>query len=738
MRVLALLCAPLLVFAASEGSGKQPVTTTDLLKIKQVTGVEVADDGSFAAYGVQSIHTEPGPEPTYSYRTNLWYIDLNDASAKPVQLTFGDRNDSQLALSPDGKTLAFVRVEGTRGGAQPARPQVFLLHLRMPGEAQAITKLENGAGQPVWRPDSKALLVSSQIAISKLDGKPPFDMDRPKRDWFDYDRAKPNSDKDAKPEKIDARPDGDRRAIRNWLEKNAAKNNPTEITRMNFLGEQALAPEMRIAEVFLVELDKNNKATQLTKDFYSHGDVHYSNDASKIVYVSAPPGTQHPDRGRRAAIWIMNADGSDAKTLLNDAAWSYNSPRYTADGKSMLFSAQQTDEPGFRQAKLGKYNLSNGQITWLAKDWDSGVQRIHEGADGSVLFGSPWHGGELLQRLDGSKLTAISKHGTGVGVFDEGGGKIVMSVISVPNPNELYLVNKDGSMRQLTELNSGWLANKAIVLPEEHWITRPDGIKEQYWVMNPSGAQAGKKYPWVLDMHGGPTAMWGPGEFSMWHEFQLFCAWGYGVVYANPRGSGGYGYAHQRGNYKNWGDAPAKDVLAALDETAKSNAYVDKDRLFLTGGSYAGYLTAWIVGHDDRFKAAVAVRGVYDLTTFFGEANAFRLVENSFGGFPWEPEAKKLLEHESPYTYVAKINTPLLIIHGSEDFRTGYVQSETLYRSLKQMNKPVEYIRYPGVGHELSRSGPPAMRMDHALRIVEFFERYASNDHPAPMESKAN
>lgn len=735
MRVLALLITPLFVFAASEAT-KQPITTTDLLKIKQVTSVDVAHDGSFAVYGVQSIHTEPSTEPAYSYRTNLWYIDLNDPKAKPVELTLGERNDSQAAISPDGKTLAFVRMDPNRN--ERARAQVWLLNLRAPGEAQMITKLENGAGSPVWRPDGKALLVTSAIAISKLDGKPHFDLDRPKRDWFDYDRAKPNADKDAKPEKIEARPDGDRKAIRNWLERNASRDNPTEITRMNFLGEQGLAPEQRIAEAFLIEIEKDNKATQLTKDYYQHGDMRFSNDGRQIAYTSTPPGSLNPDRTRRSVIWVMNADGSGAKPLLQSDAWSYASARYTADGKAMLFSGQQTDEPGFRQTKLGRYDLASGQITWLAKDWDSGVQRIHEGADGTVLFGSPWHGGELLQRLEKDKLVALSKPGTGVGVFDEGGGKVVMSVISVPNPNELYVVNRDGSTRQLTELNTGWLSSKTIVLPEEHWLTRPDGVKVQYWVMNPAGAEAGKRYPWVLDMHGGPTAMWGPGEFSMWHEFQLFCSWGYGVVYANPRGSGGYGYSHQRGNYKNWGDGPAKDVLAALDETVKSNAYADKDRLFLTGGSYAGYLTAWIIGHDNRFKAAVAQRGVYELTTFFGEANAFRLVENSFGGFPWEPETKKILERESPYTYVANINTPFLIIHGSQDLRTGYAQSEMLYRSLKQMGKPVEYIRYPNIGHELSRSGPPLQRMDHALRIVEFFERYANNDRAAPVEAKAN
>jgi dipeptidyl aminopeptidase/acylaminoacyl peptidase len=178
------------------------------------------------------------------------------------------------------------------------------------------------------------------------------------------------------------------------------------------------------------------------------------------------------------------------------------------------------------------------------------------------------------------------------------------------------------------------------------------------------------------------------------------------------------------------------DVLAALEETENNNALVDKDRLFLTGGSYAGYLTAWIIGHDQRFKAASAQRGVYDLSTFYGEANAWPLVPEEFGGYPWEPETRKVLDEESPITYVTNIHTPFLIIHGSQDFRTGFAQSEMLFRSLKQLNRPVEYVRYPAIGHELTRSGPPLQRMDHMLRIVEFFERYAKNDRPAPTEQR--
>ncbi|MBP6795951.1 MAG: S9 family peptidase, partial [Saprospiraceae bacterium] len=233
----------------------------------------------------------------------------------------------------------------------------------------------------------------------------------------------------------------------------------------------------------------------------------------------------------------------------------------------------------------------------------------------------------------------------------------------------------------------------------------------------------GKKYPAILNIHGGPTAMWGPGEQSMWHEFQYYTGKGYVIVYANPRGSGGYGENFMRANMKDWGAGPTSDVLKALDGAA-ALGYIDTTKLAVTGGSYAGYLIAWIVSHDHRFKAACSQRGVYDLTTFFGEGNAWRLVPNYFGGYPWQADALKVLERESPINYVQNIRTPYLIFHGENDLRTGVIQSEQLYKSLKVMGKTVEYVRHPGATHELTRSGNNRQRIDQMLRTWEFFDRF--------------
>ncbi len=745
LRHLAAFLPVVALLPAAWLQAKEPIVATDLLRIQRITQVEVAPSGSFAIYGVQSIHTEPpkpdtGGDPTYSYQVHLWMSDLKNPSAQPVQLTFGERNDSEFEISPDGSRLAFVRVD--RSQSKP-KPQVWILPLGSPGEARQLTHLEFGARSPRWRPDGKALLVTSALPFSKLPGKPPFSLERPERDWPERDQ------KDTDPQKAGntaakappLSPDTDLLGIRRWLDHNAEKQNPSDITRLAFLDELSLSEEMEVSELFRIDLPAANeaepKSTQLTKTYYPHSQALYSPDASHILFSSRPPSTVHPDRGRRAStIWAVDADGNNEHPLITDAKYNFFAPQFAPDGKHLVLLGAQSDQPTYRQTMLAQCDADGTHLTWLTKDGDPSVEEPRISKSGDIYFARPFQGGVRLEQLNlaSREERPLVEGPVGVSALAVGGKQVVYGLISVPDPNELYVL-EGSSSHQLTHLNTAWLANKDLSLPEEHWITRPDGTRVQYWVMKPAHAEPGKKYPWVLDMHGGPSAMWGPGELSMWHEFQILCSFGYGVVYANPRGSSGYGYAFQRANYKNWGEGPMGDVLGALDDAAANQPLIDHDRLFLTGGSYAGYLTAWIIGHDNRFRAAAAQRGVYDLSTFFGEANAYMLVPEEFGGYPWEPETRRLLDEQSPITYVANIRTPFLIIHGSQDNRTGVAQSEMMFRALKQMNRPVEYIRYPGAGHELTRSGEPRQRMDHMLRIIEFFERYSQNNRTAPQST---
>jgi dipeptidyl aminopeptidase/acylaminoacyl peptidase len=320
-------------------------------------------------------------------------------------------------------------------------------------------------------------------------------------------------------------------------------------------------------------------------------------------------------------------------------------------------------------------------------------------------------------------VDALSGFEGGITSFAIGANKVLFSRTQVTNPSELYMTDAAlKNEKQLSDFNS-WVKTKKLSLPEKKTFTNDKGLTIEYWIMKPAQYKEGEKYPLLLEIHGGPTAMWGPGESSMWHEYQYFCSKGYGVVYSNPRGSGGYGVDFMRSNIKDWGAGPASDVLTALDKTV-AEGWADANKLLITGGSYAGYLTAWIISHDNRFKAACSQRGVYDLPTFFGEGNAWRLVPEYFGGFPWEPEAKKVLVRESPITYVHNITTPYIIFHGANDRRTGVVQGEMMFRSLKILKRPVEYVVHPGATHEITRSGDNRQRIDQMLRTYEFFERW--------------
>lgn len=710
---------------------KTPIVETDLLKIKKVADIDVARDGSVVVYSVLSMHTEPagapGSEPNYSYRTNLWMQDLRNPGAPAVELTSGDRTDEAPAISPDGSQLAFVRADAKK------RSQVWVMPLKSPGEPHVVTSLEHGATRPQWYGNGKWLLVTSAIPISKLPGKPPFDLERPGRDWWDYDRVSSKADGGAAG-KADGSPDGDLHAIRNWLERNAERGNPADLTRIAFLGELALNKEMTFSQLFRIELPAEGsgegRGTQLTATFRDHTAAQIAPNGETIVFTALPDSPLHPDRLREQAfVWTINENGADEKPLLQKEGFTFRSAQFTPDGKHLVVTGSQNDQPTYRQAMLGVANKDGSGLKWITKDGEPSVNAVDVSQAGYAYYTVSFHGGEPLRRIElkSGKTEDLVAGSAGVNAFGVAGGQLVYAQISAANPNELYWQNAQGSPKQLSRLNAGWLESKQLSVPEEHWLTRPDGTRVQYWVMKPAGVDAGRTYPWVLDMHGGPSAMWGPGEFSMWHEFQLFCSFGYGVVYSNPRGSSGYGYAFQRANYKDWGEGPMGDVMAVVDEAIAKYPAIDRDQLFVTGGSYAGYLTAWIIGHTDRFKAAAALRGVYDLSTFFGEGNAYRLVPDEFGGFPWEPETRKVLDAQSPITYVPAMKTPFLIIHGSADNRTGIVQGQMLFRALKQLNRPVEYIRYPGAGHELTRSGAPLQRMDHMLRIIEFFERYTKD-----------
>ncbi|MGI9015307.1 MAG: S9 family peptidase [Phycisphaerales bacterium] len=748
------------VSAAAQQHHDQPIVTSDLLQLRTVTHIDVSTDGERAVYAVKSIaQAKPADidddgevvPPKYEYRSHLFLIDLLQADAQPVQLTFGRRNDVSPQFLPDGGSIVFVRspmkddddapsAKSRAAKKDPAKnPQLWRLSLSG-GEARAVTAFEFGVSDPVVAPGGDGVVVQSKVEFDELPGLPPWPIERPQRAWGDHIVALAD-DADPEVEAPEARPDGDRAQIRAWLEQNAEREAPAVVNRLEFQDETSLRERYGFTQLFLVPLDRESAiarsdATQLTASFNDHADAAFSAKGNRILYTARKPLTQHIDREIGQDIWQCTRDGSEHQLLLAHEGWSFSSPRVSLDGSVLAFVASQTDEPNYRQSQLGMVSISNAvfeQIIWLTDAINDDVIDFRwASARGALIYTQSQSGGFPLKQISPGLLKprVISDESAGVHALGAGGGSVVFAHTSPRNPCVLMVETARGT-HILHDMNE-WVQSKRLSVPQPDTIERPDGTKVQMWIIPPAGLEPGQSYPLVLAIHGGPSAMWGPGELSMWHEFQLLASWGFGVVYCNPRGSGGYGYDFQEANHQNWGAGPSGDVLAAVDR-ALNQPWVDRNRLLVTGGSYAGYLTAWIIANDHRFKAAVAQRGVYDLSTFFGEGNAWRLVEWAMGGYPWQSQTRAVLQRESPFTYVHRMQTPLLIMHSSNDLRTGVSQSEMLYRALKVLEMPVEYVRYPGEGHELSRSGDPLLRMDRLNRIIEFFERFVQNDRPAPV-----
>lgn len=709
---------------------KSKVIVTDLTRIKQVGGIELAPDGKRAVYTLATIETNLDQKEEYEYKTHIYLTNLKPGDSKA--LTHGAESARQPVWSPDGKSVAFVRTVKGKG-------QVFIMPLDG-GEAWQLTNGPYAASGPLWSPDGKRITFTSTLTMAEMlkdsiinpaKRTPSWSLEKPGFATNDFIRT----DKKIKPN-----PDGSLAEIRAYLNKDVEDKKAKVFNRLNFQGEATTEPEMNFTHLYSIDVREGASAKPLTRGFTSFQSPNWLPNGQGLLAVTDLDSLKHPDREQDNAIVFISADGSGTRTkVLGEVGKSYGSPEVSPDGKQLAFSVSPSEGVNFSQiglatltgstasgVQLVTFDRAASNLTWtsvpVAAKAKKGPQSFY-----AIYFTASSNGGAPLYRLDPAtrQVTQLTDFIYGITSFDVAENQVVLAKTEVANPSELYLTNTDAKTQTKLSSHNDWVAQKTLSFPEKRAYKNSLGQTVDYWIMKPAGIEAGKKYPLLLNMHGGPTAMWGPGEVSMWHEFQYMCSQGYGVVYANPRGSGGYGLNFQRANIKDWGTGPAEDVLAAATDAAKE-AWVDTSRQVITGGSYAGYLTAWIVGHDNRFKAAFAQRGVYDLTTFLGEGNAWRLIPNYFA-YPWSAEAK-VLDANSPYTFVQNIRTPLLIKHGENDLRTGPIQSEMMYKSLKILGRPVEYVRMPGATHELSRSGNVRQRIDRLLRIYEFFERYVGTD----------
>ena len=694
-------------------TGKEKILVTDMTKIQQVNNVSISPDGKRAIYALKTNESNETDKLDFDYRTHLWITDYQTVK----QITRGSESVGGASWSADSKQITFAR-------NVKKQSQIFIMPLDG-GEAWQLTDLKYGANNPQWSPDGTRILFTVNVTLSELLKDSLLNPTKKLPSWSFEKAGFKTNDFLKSTKKINANPNGNLAEIRAYLDKDIEDKKAKVFSRLNFQGESTTEPEMKFNLLFIIEAKEGAKPVQITKSFWSFNNAVWSADSKKIYAVCGLDSMQHPDREQNTSIIRMNIDGSELRQLVGEKGISYNNPTLSSDGKMMVFTTSKIEWLGFNQIMIANADGTNK----MPIIFDRAANNFEWSDDSKyVYFAANSNGGVPIYRLDiqSKKVEKLSDFDSGILSFDVSKDRIVFGKTEVKNPSELYVA--DLTMKnhiKLSSHNDDFLKNKALSFPEKRTYTNSKGQIIEYWIMKPTNIEAGKTYPLLLNMHGGPTAMWGPGESSMWHELQYFCSQGYGVVYANPRGSGGYGKDFQFSNYQDWGNGPTEDVLSAATNAAKES-WIDTSRQVITGGSYAGYLTAWIISHDNRFKAAFAQRGVYDLTTFMGEGNAWRLTPNYFGGYPWDAKTKDILDRESPYSYVDKIQTPFLIKHGENDLRTGVIQSEMMYKSMKIMGKQVEYVRMPGATHELSRTGNVRQKIDRMLRIYEFFERYIS------------
>ena len=684
----ALFCFGITLVAAD----RRPIFETDIYSFQWLANPRISPDGSQIVYVHVAVNAKHD-----GYETALWIVPSSGGPAR--QLTSGPR-DSSPQWSPDGKTLAFARAPEKDGKPQP--PQIYLLAMEG-GEARPLTDLPKGASGPMWSPDGRAIAFSSDTITA------------------DFDKKK------------DAEEKSDVRVITN------------AVYRMN--GSGYMEPD-RPNHIWTIEVPKvpgeTQKAKQITSGEFSESDIVWSRDGSQIYFTSrrvAEPyyETPHTD------LYVVKAMGGEG-TKVAGLDGRIGQMALSPDGTRMAFagsievgkdgverSYSQPDlfitslQPGSKPKNLTAdydYDIGGGIGGDQGPPRGSGPSMPFWSKDGRYIFVVAGEEGRAnLKRIDAEtgKVEPLTAGGHDIFAYSAtaDGSKVAVLISTPTNIGDLYVVDAPLHVRRLTKINDELFSKLNLPEPAMIWYKSFDGKRIQAWVQRPPDFQEGKKYPLILNIHGGPHAAYG---YTFDHEIQWMAAKGYVVLYPNPRGSTTYG--QDFGNiiqYHYPGD-DFKDLMAGVDDLV-ARGWADPEKLGVTGGSGGGLLTNWVIGHTQRFKAAVAQRDIADWSDFWYTADFTLFTPTWFRGAPWEQEAD--FKERSPITYITKITTPLMLIEGEADYRTPPASGgEQMFRALKYRKIPTVMVRFPGESHELSRSGVPKHRVERLQHIVTWFDKY--------------
>jgi len=662
------------------------ITPEDLYQLAWVEDPQISPHSTWVAFvklTVDQIHND--------YHRALWLIPT--AGGEPRQFTSGTHQDYSPRWSPDGRQIAFV---STR--ADNNKPQIYLIGLNG-GEARKLTDMRQGATDPAWSPDGThiAFLSRSNVAERR-------DEDRGIAPPTDPDELRQFEERKRKQE--DCRCD------------------PRIITRLPYRVLNYYLDDRR-SHIYIVKIETNgNHPTpkRLTEGELDHMSPVWTPDG-RFILTSAERDPRADAIGLHTDILRISVL-SGRVTRWRDPGFGCAEPHPSPDGKWVAYLRIPEDHPSGQVTRLAIRPASGGRSRELSTEMDRTVELVRWSRDGRALFFSAGdHGNTGIYRVrptGGRVAQTIGKRRVVTGFDVARDGQIAFAASAPEYPSDLFLVEGERE-RRVTRMNEAWLENKFIAPIREVRYTAPDGMPIQGWIMFPPGFNSRRKWPLTVEIHGGPQAMWGPGTVSMWHEWQILAARGYVVFFCNPRGSDGYGTKFASANHAAWGESDANDILSGIDTVVK-RGYIDAKRIGVTGGSYGGFMTVWLIGHDQRFATAVSQRGVYDIAHFHGTTDQPERAEIEFDGLPWR-KPEHFWKH-SPLAYVDNIHTPLLILHSDNDFRAPVSDAEQLFTALRRLRRRVQFVRYPREGHELSRSGEPKHRIDRLTRIMGWFDKY--------------
>ncbi len=635
---------------------QRPLALDDYYRVEQVTSPAISPDGRWVAY-VRG-HTI---EAENRRRTEVWLLPF-DGSAPARRLSDSMVNASDLRFSPDGRLLSFTATSPGGAGtqflriAQPADPP-----FRIPGLSEP----------PVWSPDGK---------------------------WIAFTRATP-PDRPPAPALS-----AEERKLRERFTGRASEWMDYRYDGRGYLPDPRDPSATPPREIYLLPA-AGGIARKLTSLGIDARDLAWRPDGSAIAFVA--DYSQRDERVyERADLFTVSVDGR--LTRLTDDGYHHGSPAWTPDGTTLVFSRQQglTTVIASRQdhgAPVDLYRMpsTGGAMENLTADWDLVPGGSDISPDGRYAAFAAGIGGDTHRfrvPVAGGPVEQITQGARRLGGFSLSANweRMAFTGTNPLRPSELFVARADGrEERRATWLHDALLAEVRLSPVQRIRYSSRDGTPVEGWVMLPTAATGGARSPLLLAIHGGPHGAYGT-DFSF--QFQFWAARGYAVVYTNPRGSTGYGEPFLWGTWGAWGDRDGEDVLAGVDHAIRTFP-IDSTRLGITGYSYGGFLTNWLITRTGRFRAAVTGAGISNWISDYGTSDIPRTKESEFYGTPWEERGAETLWRQSPVRYAGRVRTPTMFIHGEADLRVPIEQAEQMYTALLKNGVPGRFVRYPGMYH---------------------------------------